>query len=194
MNDILVEYDRALFLFLNGLNNSTLDFIMFWVSDSKIWTPFYLLLLYFLYKEFGFKGVLFASVMVVIAVALADQASVNLFKNVFMRYRPSHNLEIKDMVHIVNEYRGGMYGFVSSHAANSFVIATTVGKLLRNKNALLALWLWAALISYSRIYLGVHYPLDLICGGFLGISIALLIASIAKKLKLISFLTLPQKG
>ena len=97
MNDILVEYDRALFLFLNGLNNSTLDFIMFWISDSKIWIPFYLLLLYFLYKEYGFKGALFASVMVVMAVALADQASVKLFKNVFMRYRPSHNLEIKDM-------------------------------------------------------------------------------------------------
>jgi len=177
MNDILVEYDRALFLFLNGLNNSTLDFIMFWISDSKIWIPFYLLLLYFLYKEYGFKGVLFASVMVVIAVALADQASVKLFKNVFMRYRPSHNLEIKDMVHIVNEYRGGMYGFVSSHAANSFVIATTVGMLLRNKKALLALWLWAALISYSRIYLGVHYPSDIIGGAILGITIGYVIYS-----------------
>lgn len=180
MNDLILEYDRALFLFLNGLNNSTFDFIMFWVSDEKIWIPFYLILLFFLYKEYGFKGLIFAVVMVIAVVAIADQTSVKLFKNVFMRYRPSHNLEIKDMVHIVNDYRGGMYGFVSSHAANSFGVATIIGMLLRNNKALFALWFWAALVSYSRIYLGVHYPSDILGGAVLGITIGYVIYSFGR--------------
>ncbi|MBD78352.1 MAG: phosphatase PAP2 family protein [Crocinitomicaceae bacterium] len=180
MNDILIQYDRELFLFLNGMHNATFDWLMWWISDEIVWIPFYVFLLYLLYKEYGFKGLWFTVVMVVVAVAVTDQASVKLFKNVFMRYRPSHNLEIKDLVHIVNDYRGGMYGFVSSHAANSFVLATTIGMLLRSNKILVGLWLWAALVSYSRIYLGVHYPSDILGGAFLGLTVGYVIYSFGR--------------
>ena len=163
MNDLILQYDRDLFLFLNGLHNSTFDFIMHWISDSKIWIPFYAILLFALYKKYGFKGTVFAAAVVIAVIVITDQASVKLFKNVFMRYRPCHNLEIKDMVHIVYDHCGGKYGFVSSHAANTFGLATIIGLLLRNRIQFFLLLTWAALVSYSRIYLGVHYP-----GGYIG--------------------------
>lgn len=168
MNDLLLQYDREIFLYLNGLNNTFFDFIMFWISEEITWVPLYMFLMYLLYKKYGFKGLWFVALAVVLTVAVTDQVSVKLFKNVFMRYRPCHNLDIGHLVHIVNEHCGGMYGFVSSHAANSFGVATSVGYFLRNAKAVWILWLWAAVVSYSRIYLGVHYPSDIIGGAFLG--------------------------
>ena len=110
---------------------------------------------------------------------MADRISVMGFKNVFLRYRPTHNLDIKDLIHTYvkangDEYRGGMYGFVSSHAANFFALSTYLFLCFKNQSGKWGiLFLWAGIIAYSRMYLGVHYPLDIVGGTLLGIFIGI---------------------
>lgn len=118
--------------------------------------------------------------VIIISVVLADSLSVALFKNVFMRFRPSHNPELEGLVHIVNGYRGGDYGFISSHAANTFALAVALSHFLKKKFRYFPFFIfsWAALVSYSRIYLGVHYPGDVICGAMFGSVIALIILKV----------------
>jgi len=110
-----------------------------------------------------------------ILITLSDQLSVHVFKNVFLRYRPTHNLNLEGLVHTVNEYYGGQYGFISSHAANTFALATFISLLLQKhyKYITVLLFAWAAFISYSRIYLGVHYPADVAVGALFGTALAL---------------------
>ncbi|WP_223265865.1 phosphatase PAP2 family protein [Vicingus serpentipes] len=107
---------------------------------------------------------------IVTLIFLSDKISVYFFKEVFMRLRPCHNPEIANLVHIVSDHCGGQYGFVSSHATNTFALAVFVGLLVKQKISWLlpTLVIWAAVVSYSRIYLGVHYPGDVICGAILG--------------------------
>jgi undecaprenyl-diphosphatase len=125
-----------------------------------------LILLFLIYRAYDWKIALWSLLGVIVVVTIADRASVELFKEVFQRYRPSRNLELYDKVHIVNEYRGGKYGFISSLATNFFGIATFLFLLLRKHFPRIAPWIlvWASLIAYTRIYLGVHYPSDIMGG------------------------------
>jgi len=108
---------------------------------------------------------------IALCVLLADQLSVHLFKNVFQRLRPSHEPELTGMVHLVRDYRGGNWGFVSSHAANTFAIATFLSLIFKNRKFWIILFSWCIIVSYTRIYLGVHYPGDIFGGALLGMVI-----------------------
>lgn len=173
MIEAISNFDHHLLLWLNGHHNETMDGIMVFISGKFQWIPLYALLLYFIIKKYG-KQTVWILLGAALTITLADQISVHFFKEVFQRYRPCHNLDFGYLVHTVNNKCGGKYGFVSSHAANSFAIATYVGFLLKRNSSklpLVLLLLWAAVVSYSRIYLGVHYPGDVAVGGLLGILI-----------------------
>lgn len=180
MLETLEHIDRDLFLTLNGLHNDTFDFLMPFISGNVIWIPLYIWLLYRLYKAYPLKKFYWILPVLAVCVLLTDQVSVQLFKNIFLRYRPCHNEEIKYLVHLVDGC-GGKYGFVSSHAANVFGIASLVSLLLKDRKILISLTFWATLVSYSRIYLGVHYPADILVGSMLGILLGLLVYKVFYK-------------
>ena len=168
--DKILNWDEELFLLINGFHNSFGDFIMFWMSEKFIWIPLYLFFIFLIYRQYKLKTlfiILFAAIM----IALSDQITVHLFKNIFQRLRPCHDPALMDLVHLVKAKCGGQYGFVSSHAANTFAISVFMIKLIGKKYKYFTalILIWAILISYSRIYLGVHFPGDIIIGAFLGI-------------------------
>ena len=163
----LIKLDKELLLYLNHINSPAYDNIMWWISRTNSWIPLYIFLLIFIiYRERPYRFI-FTILFVAVTVTLCDQVSV-LIKNLIERPRPTHDSEIAGMVHIINNYRGGMYGFVSSHAANSFGLAAFLSNQFKHFRWSFFLVVWAVVVSYSRIYLGVHYPLDIVCGAILG--------------------------
>lgn len=180
----LENIDVSLFLFLNGLHTDAFDEIMWWISDRYVWIPLYLALFYLTYKKYNLKAMFTALFLIVIMIFIADKSSVYLFKEVFERYRPCHNLEIAHRVHTVNGYCGGLYGFISSHAANTFALAAFYSVVFYKRLWYIApvLLLWAAIGSYSRIYLGVHYPSDVLVGVLFGSLIGYLIGKAFNKI------------
>ncbi len=160
----LENIDTTIFLWLNGLHSPFFDRVMWFASDRFIWIPLYILFLWLLYRKYPkrFWVVLLTIALMILA---GDQLS-RFFKETVARYRPSQDPDIQHLVHIVNGYTGGAYGFFSGHATNSFAVALFVITLLpANRRFILPLALsYASLVSYSRIYLGVHYPLDVLTG------------------------------
>jgi undecaprenyl-diphosphatase len=179
--DQIEKLDRELFLFLNNAGSEALDPIMIVMSHRGSWIPFYALLLYFIYRQYGKRTYLFLFT-VSICVFLTDKFSVYM-KNLFQRYRPCHNLELHDMVRFVDGC-GGQFGFVSSHAANTFGLAVFLTYFMRSKYPWIGyvMFTWALLVSYSRIYLAAHYPLDIIGGFIIGIIAAILTIIFHKRL------------
>ena len=194
MIEEILKLDSQLFLFLNNLGSSTFDAFWIFLSYKESNIFFYLsLLIFYFYKESKtiklsevFYSLLFISIMILIT----DQTA-NLFKESFQRLRPCYNESLIDSVRLVKESCGGKYGFFSAHASNSFSLAVFFGLLYKNKFRYIIYisLLYASLISYSRIYLGVHFPLDILFGGIYGISIGLVVFGIYEnKLNFFQFL------
>jgi len=186
MNKILQtlnSWDTELFLALNGAHNSFWDLVMWWASDKYIWIPVYLFFLFILWRDYRKKiwvVLLFAALL----IFLSDQISVQLFKDVFQRLRPCHDPALEGLVHIINGKCGGSFGFYSSHASNVFAIAIFVISLYKRHcpSLYLGIALWAVLIAYSRVYLGVHYPGDVIAGAIAGSILGWVVARFTKNL------------
>jgi len=180
MIDFLVKIDTKLFIFLNSLHAPFMDEIMWTFSDKEVWYPFYLILiglLIYIYRKKSIWMILGLAIL----ITLADQISTEIFKEGIKRLRPSHNPALKEVIHLVHGKTGGKYGFVSSHAANTFAGATFIAMLVDLKSLHWFMFIWAAVVSYSRIYLGVHYPGDIIGGALLGILLGMGIVYLLKK-------------
>ena len=168
MVECLDSHDRSIFLFLNGMHNDFFDVFMWYVSKTATWSLMLLFLLYIIFKN-NWRMALMVVLGIALTITLADQISSGLIKDFIGRFRPTHNPEIESIVHTVNGYKGGSYGFVSSHAANTLGVAVYISLLFRNRYITLFMMLWSLLVAYSRIYLGVHYPGDILGGMIVGV-------------------------
>jgi undecaprenyl-diphosphatase len=169
MLELLIETDQQIFLTLNAMHWGVTDF--FWSQFSKniIWLPLYVWLIFLIWNEYKiqiWKVLLSISLLILVS----DQTS-NLAKNGFQRLRPCHDALIGPQTHTVNNNCGGSYGFFSGHAANSFAIFAFITSLFRKKhrNIERVMLAYAILVSLSRIFLGVHYPLDILAGAITGL-------------------------
>ncbi len=174
--DYLSNLDSKLFLFLNGLHTGWMDKVMTLITDMWIWFPLYLLLIYWIAKQYSKRGwwVFIAACVVVLC---SDQLSSHVFKPVFQRLRPCFNESFEGLIHLPKGLAGGRFSFTSSHAANTFSIATFLTAALCRFRpwAAIFLFFWAFVSSYSRIYIGFHYPGDIVCGAILGALVGLVI-------------------
>ncbi len=179
----LAAWDEQLFLWLNGLGHPALDSTMLFLSAKLVWIPLYLLLIFLLYKHYGlqFWKPLLA---IIIVVTIADQSTSGFMKPFFERLRPCHDTSLDGLLVNVGKC-GGKYGFASSHAANTFGLASFFF-FLTGIRKYAWLFVWAALVSYSRIYLGVHFPGDILVGGIIGIFSGWLIASIGRQFQVLN--------
>ncbi len=184
MIESLQQLDVSLLLAVNEWQgHEGLDAFFLGITNKYTWIPLYLFLLLYYAWQRGWKNALIFMGLSIVIVALCDLISVHLFKNVFERLRPCHNPELQGMVKIIDNRCGGSYGFVSSHAANHFGLAIWFVRVyFKDFNWYrLPFWIWAALICLSRVYLGVHYPGDVLVGALLGISIGYLVWFISRK-------------
>ena len=182
MLDKLLQWDQDLFLLLNGAGSESFDSFWVFISSTRSAIPLLIFIIFLLIKKHG-KSFWQGLILILIVVSLADLSSVHCFKNVFMRLRPCHDPELADQIRLLVS-KGGLYGFVSSHAANFFAIAGIVSALLSERKYLpYLLYSWATLVAYSRIYVGKHYPLDIIGGALLGFVIAKVTWCLIKKIK-----------
>ena len=183
------SWDRFLVLYINGMNHPFLDQVMWFVSKPLFGFPFYILFIYLIYKKHSFKETFYIVLILAIIVGLADFTAHELFKENFQRFRPSHHFDLKDRLHLhVHEdgslYRGGKFGFISNHATNMSALCCAVFLVLKYhyKKLWIFLLMFLGLISYSRIYLGVHYFTDIIVGWLIGFILAFIGVIVLRKI------------
>lgn len=167
--DNIIDIDKKLLLFLNSFHSDALDPVMLLITKTQFWTPLYLLLIYLIFKKYNTEGWLILA-GAALAILLSDQITSSLMKPFFARLRPSQEPSLQGLVHLVDDYKGGLYGFASSHAANTFATAFFVWLLFKDPYRWSwIIFIWAVLMTYTRIYLGVHYPGDILVGALLGL-------------------------
>lgn len=195
--DYLIHIDQQWLLAINGWHSEWADMLMWYISKSTTWLPLYALLVGLIVYRFGIlspslckegrRGSSLLRVLIIlagfaVAVGVSDFVSSGIIKPWVCRLRPTHEPALAGMLHLVNGYTGGLYGFVSSHAANTMACALLFALLYRNKYATVGLMLWVALNCYSRMYLGVHYPADIIGGLAIGAMMATLTYGMVRRL------------
>jgi undecaprenyl-diphosphatase len=179
MLEKILSVDTRLFVFLNGLGSETYDGFWLFITKQINWIPLFLLLLYLIYKKKGVKQTLYLLLFVAFLVAFTDQTA-NLFKNGFQRLRPCNNPDINSFIRVVKS--SSSFSFFSAHAANSMAVATFLFVILKGHfKYLWLLFLWPLIFAYSRIYLGLHYPIDIVTGYIFGILFGFLMSKIYKK-------------
>lgn len=179
MMEALTQIDQSLFLSLNGWHNPFFDQLFWYATKPLVWLPLFILILVLLCREYRWKIVTLV-VAVALMVAASDQMA-NLAKEGAQRLRPSHDPQVEQAVHSVNEYKGGQYGFYSAHASTTFALAVFLIFFFRRRYRWMipVLLIWASIMSYSRVYLGVHYPGDILVGMAIGILLGILFGWLA---------------
>ena len=170
MLDKLISLDQELFIYLNGLGVESWDAFWMFYTTKFNWIPFYVFLLYLLFKHNNLKPFLVTIISIALMITFTDQVT-NLFKSGFMRLRPCHESEVADVMRLVKASCGGRHGFFSGHSSNSMALAIFIGLTFKRTYKFLfpIMIFWALLMAYSRIYVGVHYPLDVFCGALFGV-------------------------
>lgn len=163
--------DTVITLLFNGSENAYLDAVAMFATKAWTWLPLYAAILYVLVREHTFRQLIIIFGGLLLAVVVADQMASTVFKPLVCRLRPTHDPSIMDVVDVVNGYRGGRYGFFSSHAANTIAVATYLSLLFRHRITTLSLYFWAALNCWTRLYLGVHFMGDILTGAIFGFAI-----------------------
>jgi undecaprenyl-diphosphatase len=178
--EVIKNIDTSLLLTINGWHSTYFDQFMFSFSSKFVWIAFYAAVLaYLLFKSK--KNALPVIVAIILCIVLCDQISSTLIKDTVQRLRPTQNSDLLSQLHIINGYKGGKYGFVSSHAANTFGFALLTSCLFKNRIYTSVVFLWAAVTAYSRVYIGVHYPLDVVGGMIVGLCVSIFILWLLKK-------------
>lgn len=178
----LIEIDQELLLAINGWHSAWADQVMWIISGKLTWIPLYLVLIGLLFWRFGWRKALWMVLAIGVAVGLSDYISSGIIKHLVCRPRPTHEPLLEGLVHIVNGYRGGHYGFVSSHAANTMSVALLYCLIWKNESHH-EWWLmiWVVLNCWSRMYLGVHYPGDIIGGLIVGALVAAAVYAVLRR-------------
>lgn len=180
MLDFLIDLDTKILLFLNGIQSAYFDNFMTMYTGRFIWCAMYATMLYALFRRFSWKVALGYTLAIVLVIVISDQLVASVIRPYFERLRPSNpNNPISEFIYIVNGYRGGKYGFPSCHAANSFALAMITSLIFSSRKYSIFIFIWAFINSYSRLYLGVHYPGDLLVGAIIGITVGWIVYHIA---------------
>ncbi|KUJ62064.1 phosphoesterase [Flavobacteriaceae bacterium CRH] len=181
MLENIKELDTNLLVYLNGLGSETYDGFWLFITNQLYWTPFFLFLFYIIYKKIGGKQTLYIVLFIAILIIFTDQVT-NLVKYNFQRLRPCNNPEINTHIRLVLIRKS--YSFFSGHAANTMAVATFLYLILKGRIKYFGfLFLWPLIFAYSRVYLGVHYPGDILTGYFFGALFGFLLFLVYRKLK-----------
>ena len=177
--DKIIHFDKALFIYLNGLGNEKWDGFWMIATNQFSWIPLFLFFLLLIYKSYGWKKLLLYLVIIALLVTFSDQF-VNFIKNFFERLRPNRDPSVMQVIRIVKN--SADFSFVSGHATSSMAVTLFLYLTLKNyyKYALL-FFIWPLVFAYSRIYVGVHFPIDIICGALLGTLIGTLFYRLSLK-------------